>query len=67
MKDLILIGFFCASLLCYPQSEEDQVIDSILDELFETEASPVDFSQSHFLYTSFSFDESVFLQVGTLG
>ena len=60
MKDLILIGFFCASLFCYPQSEEDQVIDSILDELFETEASPVDFSQSHFLYTSFSFDESVF-------
>ena len=60
MKDLILIGFFCASLFCYPQSEEDQVIDSILDELFETEASPVDFSQSHFLYTSLSFDESVF-------
>ena len=47
-------------LHCLAQSEEDTVLDSVLDELFQIDSAMVDLSQNHYLYTTFSFDESVF-------
>ena len=47
-------------LHCLAQLEEDTVLDSVLDELFQIDSTMVDLSQNHYLYTTFSFDESVF-------
>ena len=36
MKKILFLGFFLAQLYAYPQTaEEDAIIDSVLDELFQ--------------------------------
>ena len=60
MKKLLFIGLMFPYLYCLAQSEEDTVLDSVLDELFQIDSTMVDLSQNHYLYTTFSFDESVF-------
>ena len=61
MKKILFLGFFLAQLYAYPQTEEeDAIIDSVLDELFQTDSSFASLSQSQYLYTNLSFDESVF-------
>jgi hypothetical protein len=60
MKKLLFIGLMFPYLHCLAQLEEDTVLDSVLDELFQIDSTMVDLSQNHYLYTTFSFDESVF-------
>jgi hypothetical protein len=60
MKKLFFIGFIFSCLHCLAQSEEDTVLDSVLDEIFQIDSMMVDPSHTHYLYTTFSFDESVF-------
>ena len=61
MKKILFLGFFLAQLFAYPQTEEeDAIIDSVLNELFQTDTSFAGLSQSQYLYTNFSFDENVF-------
>ncbi|RPG63941.1 MAG: hypothetical protein CBC02_009260 [Flavobacteriaceae bacterium TMED42] len=61
MKKFFFLGFFLLHCYCFSQTdEEDAILDSLMDELFSTDSLMVDFSKANFLYTSFSFDESVF-------
>ncbi len=61
MKKILFLGFFLAQLFAYPQTEEeDAIIDSVLNELFQTDTSFAGLSQSQYLYTNLSFDENVF-------
>lgn len=61
MKKLLFVGVFILSINCFPQTEDEEaILDSVLDELFKTDDSWVDQSQSHYLYASLSMDESVF-------
>ena len=61
MKKFFFLGFFLVHCYCFSQTdEEDAILDSLMDELFSTDSLMVDFSKANFLYTSFSFDESVF-------
>jgi len=60
MKNLFFIGLIFSCLHCLAQSEEDTVLDSVLDEIFQIDSMMVDPSHTHYLYTTFSFDESVF-------
>ena len=61
MKKILFLGFFLAQLFAYPQTEEeDAIIYSVLDELFQTDTSFSGLSHSQYLYTNLSFDENVF-------
>ncbi len=61
MKKILFLGFFLAQCCAYAQTEEDDgILDSVLDELFQTDSFLTDLSQTQYLYTNFSFDESVF-------
>ena len=60
MKKFLFFGFFLAYFYSFSQTEEDAILDSVIDELFSTESLLVDLSKSNYLYTTFSFDESVF-------
>ena len=60
MKKFLFFGFFLAHFYSFPQTEEDTILDSVIDELFSTDSLLVDLSKSNYLYTTFSFDESVF-------
>ncbi len=60
MKKFLFFGFFLAHFYSFSQTEEDAILDSVIDELFSTESLLVDLSKSNYLYTTFSFDESVF-------
>ena len=61
MKKFLFVGFFLAHLYIFSQTEEEDVIlDSVMDEFFSTDSLLVDLSKTNYLYTNFSFDESVF-------
>ena len=61
MKKILFLGFFLAQSFAYPQTEEeDAIIYSVLDELFQTDTSFSGLSHSQYLYTNLSFDENVF-------
>lgn len=61
MKKFLFVGFFLAHLYIFSQTEEEDVIlDSVMDEFFSTDSLLVDLSKANYLYTNFSFDESVF-------
>tara|TARA_B100001173_G_C16027115_1_gene564604 strand:- start:1031 stop:1867 length:837 start_codon:yes stop_codon:yes gene_type:complete len=60
MKKFLFFGFFLAHFYSFSQTEEDTILDSVIDELFSTDSLLVDLSKSNYLYTTFSFDESVF-------
>tara|TARA_X000000950_G_scaffold16990_2_gene18427 strand:+ start:833 stop:1669 length:837 start_codon:yes stop_codon:yes gene_type:complete len=61
MKKIIFIGFFLSPFLIFSQiEEEDIILDSVLDELFKTDESLIDYDRSDYLYTTFSFDDRVY-------
>ncbi|MEK9516770.1 MAG: hypothetical protein VWZ97_01980 [Flavobacteriaceae bacterium] len=61
MKKFLFVGFFLVHLYIFSQTEEEDVIlDSVMDEFFSTDSLLVDLSKTNYLYTNFSFDESVF-------
>ncbi len=61
MKKFLFVGFFLAHLYIFSQTEEeDAILDSVMDEFFSTDSLLVDLSKTNYLYTNFSFDESVF-------
>ena len=61
MKKILFLGFFLAQCYAYAQTEEDDgILDSVLDELFQTDSFLTNITKSQYLYTNFSFDESVF-------
>ena len=60
MKKFLFFGFFLAHFYSFSQTEEDTILDSVIDELFSTDSLLEDLSKSNYLYTTFSFDESVF-------
>lgn len=61
MKKFLFVSFFLAPLYIFSQTEEeDAILDSVMDEFFSTDSLLVDLSKTNYLYTNFSFDESVF-------
>ena len=61
MKKFLFVGFFLVHLYIFSQTEEqDAILDSVMDEFFSTDSLLVDLSKASYLYTTFSFDESVF-------
>ena len=61
MKKFLFVGFFLVHLYIFSQTEEeDAILDSVMDEFFSTDSLLVDLSKTNYLYTNFSFDESVF-------
>lgn len=61
MKKYLLVGFFLTHFYCFSQTEEENaILDSVMDEFFSTDSLLVDLSKTNYLYTNFSFDESVF-------
>ena len=61
MKKFLFVGFFLAHLYIFSQTEEENaILDSVMDEFFSTDSLLVDLSKTNYLYTNFSFDESVF-------
>ena len=61
MKKFFFIGFFFSYLYVFSQTEEeDAILDSVIDEFFSTDSLLVDLPKTNYLYTNFSFDESVF-------
>mgnify|MGYP001380561012 FL=1 len=61
MKKFFFVGFFFSYLYVFSQTEEeDAILDSVIDEFFSTDSLLVDLPKTNYLYTNFSFDESVF-------
>ena len=61
MKKFFFIGFFFSYLYVFSQTEEeDAILDSVIDEFFSSDSLLVDLPKTNYLYTNFSFDESVF-------
>ena len=61
MKKFFFIGFFFSYLYVFSQTEEeDAILDSVIDEFFSNDSLLVDLPKTNYLYTNFSFDESVF-------
>ena len=61
MKKFFFVGFFFSYLHVFSQTEEeDAILDSVIDEFFSTDSLLVDLPKTNYLYTNFSFDESVF-------
>jgi len=61
MKKFVFIGFFLFNIYCFSQTEEeDAILDSIIDELFSADSLSMNLSKTNYIYTTFSFDESVF-------
>ena len=61
MKKFLFVGFLLVHLHIFSQTkEEDTILDSVMDEFFSTDSLLVDLSKTNYLYTNFSFDESVF-------
>ena len=61
MKKFFFVGFFFSYLYVFSQTEEeDAILDSVIDEFFSTDSLLVNFPKTNYLYTNFSFDESVF-------
>ena len=61
MKKFFFVGFFFSHLYVFSQTEEeDAILDSVIDEFFSTDSLLVDLPKTNYLYTNFSFDESVF-------
>ena len=61
MKKFFFVGFFFSYLYVFSQTEEEEaILDSVLDEFFSTDSLLVDLPKTNYLYTNFSFDESVF-------
>ena len=61
MKKFLFVGFFLAQLYIFSQTEEeDAILDNVMDEFFSTDSLLVDLPKASYLYTTFSFDESVF-------
>ena len=61
MKKFFFIGFFFSYLYVFSQTEEeDAILDSFIDEFFSNDSLLVDLPKTNYLYTNFSFDESVF-------
>ena len=61
MKKFFFIGFFFSYLYIFSQTEEeDAILDSVIDEFFSNDSLLVDLPKTNYLYTNFSFDESVF-------
>ncbi len=61
MKKFFFVGFFFSYLYVFSQTEEeDAILDSVIDEFFSTDSLLVNLLKTNYLYTNFSFDESVF-------
>lgn len=61
MKKFFFVGFFFSYLYVFSQTEEeDAILDSVIDEFFSTDSLLVNLPKTNYLYTNFSFDESVF-------
>ncbi len=61
MKKFFFVGFFFSYLYVFSQTEEeDAILDSVIDEFFSNDSLLVDLPKTNYLYTNFSFDESVF-------
>ena len=61
MKKFLFVGFFLVHFFSFSQTEEeDAILDSVMDELFSIDSLSMDLTKTHYLYTTFSFDESVF-------
>ena len=61
MKKFLLVGFFLVPLYIFSQiEEEDTILDSLIEEFFSADSLMVNLSKTNYLYTTFSFDESVF-------
>ncbi len=61
MKKFFFVGFFFSYLSVFSQPEDEEaILDSVLDEFFSTDSLLVDLPKTNYLYTNFSFDESVF-------
>ena len=61
MKKFFFVGFFFSYLYVFSQTEEeDAILDSVIDEFFSSDSLLVDLPKTNYLYTNFSFDESVF-------
>ena len=61
MKKFFFVGFFFSYLYVFSQTEEeDAILDSVIDQFFSTDSLLVDLPKTNYLYTNFSFDESVF-------
>ena len=67
MKKFLVVGFFLLPLYVFSQTEEeDAILDSLIEGFFSTDSLMVNLSKTNYLYTTFSFDESVFLPEGIL-
>ena len=54
MKKILFLGFFLAQCYAYAQTEEDDgILDSVLDELFQTDSFLTNITKSQYLYTNF--------------
>ena len=61
MKKFLLVGFFLVPLYIFSQTEEeDTILDSLIEEFLSADSLMVNLSKTNYLYTTFSFDESVF-------
>ena len=61
MKKFLLVGFFLVPLYSFSQTEEEYtILDSLIEEFFSADSLMVNLSKTNYLYTTFSFDESVF-------
>lgn len=61
MKKFFFVGVFFSYLYVFSQTEEeDAILDSVIDEFFSTDSLLVNLPKTNYLYTNFSFDESVF-------
>ena len=67
MKKFLVVGFFLLPLCIFSQTEEeDAILDSLIEGFFSTDSLMVNLSKTNYFYTTFSFDESVFLLEGIL-
>ena len=61
MKKIIFISFSLLPFLIFSQADEEEIIlNSVLDQLFETDSPLVDLDRSDYLYSTFSFDDKVY-------
>ena len=68
MKKIIFISFSLLPFLIFSQADEEEIIlNSVLDQLFETDSPLVDLDRSDYLYSTFSFDDKVYFAGRDLG
>mgnify|MGYP000073378757 FL=1 len=61
MKKFLVVGFFLLPLYVFSQTEEeDAILDSLIEGFFSTDSLMLNLSKTNYLYTTISFDESVF-------